>query len=108
MQMIFDIIGTPKEEEIEKISDPKAKKHLYGLPTKKKKNLKKTYPGCPPQGIELLFLLLRFDVPKRFTVDQALGHAYLEPVRDPTHERSLACELDFKFEDHQLSTDNLR
>jgi mitogen-activated protein kinase 1/3 len=108
MQMIFAVVGTPTAEEIEKITDSKARKYLYGLPEKKKKNLMKVYPGCPREGIDLLFSLLTFDVERRLTVDDALNHPYLAPVRDPVHELELTKAINFKFEEHQLTTANLR
>ena len=41
MQVMFDIIGTPDESKIEKISDEKARKYLRNLPRKRVKNLKR-------------------------------------------------------------------
>ncbi len=68
MQVIFDIIGTPTEEEIEKITDRKARKYLYGLPVKKQSNLKRRYQGATAEGklhVSLISLtLFEWDDPK--------------------------------------------
>jgi len=109
MQVIFDVIGSPTEEEIKKITDEKARKYLRNLPQRKKKNLKRMFPGCAndPAALDLLLLLLKFDVDKRITVEQALEHPYLKPVRDPAHERSKK-PVTFSFENAQLGQKKLR
>jgi len=109
MQVIFDVIGSPTEEEIKKITDEKARKYLRNLPQRKKKNLKRMFPGCAndKNALELLLLLLKFDVDKRITVNEALEHAYLKPVRDPAHERSKK-PVTFSFENAQLGQKKLR
>jgi len=109
MQVIFDVIGSPTEEEIKKITDEKARKYLRNLPQRKKKNLKRMFPGCAndKHALDLLLLLLKFDVDKRITVDKALEHPYLKPVRDPAHERSKK-PVTFSFENAQLGQKKLR
>lgn len=107
MQVIFEIIGTPSNEEIEKITDPKARKYLYGLPVRKPKNLKRRYPGATEEALDLLLRLLHFDVDKRITVDEALEHKYLGPVRDPNLEK-IHAPVTFQFEDVALSMKSLR
>merc|ERR1712129_489504 len=73
------------------------------------KNLKRMFPGCAndKNALELLLLLLKFDVDKRITVNQALEHPYLKPVRDPAHERSKK-PVTFSFENAQLGQKKLR
>lgn len=107
MQVIFDVIGSPDEEEIAKITDEKARKYLRNLPQRKKKNLKRMFPGADKHALSLMTELLRFDVDKRITVDQALEHPYLKPVRDPAHERAKK-PVTFSFESAQLGQKKLR
>jgi len=107
MQVIFDIIGSPTEEEIAKITDEKARKYLRNLPQRKKKNLKRMFPGIDKYADDLLIKLLMFDVDKRITVNQALEHPYLKAVRDPAHERAKK-PVTFSFESAQLGSRKLR
>merc|ERR1712154_487404 len=107
MQMIFDVIGSPTEDEIAKITDEKARKYLRNLPQRKKRNLKRMFPGADKHALSLMTELLRFDVDKRITVDQALEHPYLKPVRDPAHERAKK-PVTFSFESAQLGQKKLR
>jgi len=108
MQVIFGVTGSPTKQEIEAIDDPKARKYLRGLPPQKQENLKKRFPGAPQEGIDLLLRLLQFDVKKRINVEYALEHPYFDPVRDKSHELSFEKQLDFKFEDEELSENTLR
>ena len=94
LNIIFDVIGTPKEDEISKISDEQARNYLSKLPKKNPEPLEDKFPHSQRQGIDLLRKLLQFDVEKRITVDQALNHPYLEKVRD--HEAEVYTYL-FSF-----------
>jgi mitogen-activated protein kinase 1/3 len=107
MQVIFDVIGSPTEEEVMKITDEKARKYLRNLPVKRRANLKKIFPGADDNAIDLLLQLLRFDVDKRITVDQTLEHPYLQAVRDTAHERTKK-PVTFSFEAAQLGHRKLR
>merc|ERR1711978_756554 len=73
----------------------------------KKKNLKYMFPGADPNALDLMLQLLKFDVDKRITVDDALEHAYLKPVRDQAHERAKK-PVTFSFESAQLGSKKLR
>lgn len=105
--VIFDIIGSPTTEEVERITDDKARKYLYNLPPKKARNLKQIFPGTSNSGLELLKRLLTFDVKKRITVDQSLDHEYFSEVRDKDHER-FHKPVHFQFENVQLNAKTLR
>merc|ERR1712087_143841 len=107
MQVIFDVIGSPSEEEIAKVTDEKARKYLRNLPKRKKKNLKYMFPGADKQALDLMLCLLKFDVDKRITVDEALEHPYVKPVRDQAHERAKK-PVTFSFESAQLGSKKLR
>merc|ERR1712156_240725 len=62
MQVIFDVIGSPTESEIAKITDEKARKYLRNLPQRKKRNLKRMFPGADKNALDLMLKLLMFDV----------------------------------------------
>merc|ERR1712113_800412 len=56
---------------------------------------------------DLMVKLLKFDVDKRITIDEALEHPYLKSVRDPVHERAKKRVI-FSFESAQLGEKKLR
>eukprot|EP00481_Brizalina_sp_1-RS-2013_P001317 TRINITY_DN3253_c0_g1_i1.p1 TRINITY_DN3253_c0_g1~~TRINITY_DN3253_c0_g1_i1.p1 ORF type:complete len:101 (-),score=17.07 TRINITY_DN3253_c0_g1_i1:102-404(-) len=86
--VIFDVIGSPTEVENSKNNRMKKHVNIYVIYHNVKKNLKRMFPGADKHALDLMVLLLKFDVDKRITVDQALEHPYLKPVRDPAHERA--------------------
>ena len=107
MQFIFDIIGSPTEEEIAKITDEKARKYLRNLPQRKRKSMSRMFPGADAHAQDLLLRLLMFDVDKRITIDEALDHHYFKAVRDPTRER-VKKPVTFQFECTDLGPKKLR
>jgi len=107
MQVILSIIGSPSEEEIQKITDERARRYLHNLPICKPANLKRRFPGSSDDALDLLTSLLTFDVSKRINVEQSLAHPYLKPVRDTNHEKAHK-PVTFSFEDAQLNAKILR
>ena len=49
-------------------------------------DLQDKYKGAPPEALDLLKKLLHFNPSKRLTVQEALSHPYLAPVRDENEE----------------------
>ena len=81
MQIIIDLIGSPDESEMDKFKDERVKKYLMTLQPKKRKNLKRVFPGSDKNTLCLLSQFLKFDVDKRISVDQALEHPYFRNYR---------------------------
>lgn len=89
-----------------------SKKLIKNLPKNKKngKDFNKLFSFAHPDAIDLLKKLLTFDPEKRITVTEALAHPYLadlhleedEPIRESVDY------LDFEFEDHNLTTQQLK
>jgi len=89
-----------------------SKKLIKNLPKNKKngKDFNKLFSFANPEAIDLLKKLLTFDPEKRINVVDALAHPYLkdlhleedEPTREPVDY------LDFEFEDHNLTTQQLK
>eukprot|EP00484_Ammonia_sp_Unknown_P018900 CAMPEP_0197025052 /NCGR_PEP_ID=MMETSP1384-20130603/5491_1 /TAXON_ID=29189 /ORGANISM="Ammonia sp." /LENGTH=578 /DNA_ID=CAMNT_0042453537 /DNA_START=142 /DNA_END=1878 /DNA_ORIENTATION=+ len=97
IRVIFEVLGTPTKAEIASLNDEQARAYLEDLPKQKAQNLAEMFPGTSADGINLLVNLLKFDVKKRLTVQQALEHPYFTKVRDEeleaTHPR-----MKFDFE----------
>jgi mitogen-activated protein kinase 1/3 len=107
LNIIFDMIGTPSNDEINKIKDNKAKKYLLSLEEKNGQDLKLLFPDENDKSLNLLSKLLQFDVDKRITVDEALEHPYLKKVRAKNAEQRHETAI-FDFEDYNLSIDDLK
>lgn len=89
-----------------------SKKLIKNLPKNKKngKDFGKIFAFADNQAIDLLKKLLIFDPDKRITVNQALSHPYLADLHLEEDEpsRESVDYLDFEFEDHNLTTQQLK
>ena len=110
IQLIVDVIGYPDESVLSKIRSEKAKSYLERLPRKNGADLSILFPDCTKNARDLLNNLLAFDPEKRFDVNEAIQHPYLEslhcmedePIGDPLPR------LDFDFEHHFLTSSEYR
>lgn len=104
---IIDILGTPAAEDIEQVTQDKARRYLRSLPFKPKIPFNKLYPHANPLAVDLLERLLQFSPKKRLTLEEALKHPYLASLHDPADEplmdQAAFAQLDFSFERQQLS-----
>lgn len=96
LNLIFDVIGTPSPSDITAVDD-NVRRYLTKLPKKPAKSLAAEFPGAPSAAIDLLEKLLTFDPRKRITVDDALKHPYLAPVRRPDMEGAGPRRLSLDF-----------
>ncbi|XP_028046290.1 mitogen-activated protein kinase p38b isoform X3 [Monomorium pharaonis] len=101
LNLIMEILGTPRDEFMKKISSESARNYIQSLPPLKKKNFKDVFRGANPLAIDLLELMLELDAEKRITAEQALAHAYLAQYADPTDE-PVSLPYDQSFEDMDL------
>lgn len=79
LNVIFSVIGTPKEEDVEHLGD--VKNYLQGLASKPAKNLSLIFPIASPEAVDLLSKMLEFNPEKRISVKAALEHPFLASVR---------------------------
>ena len=109
LNVIFDVIGTPSEEDMDFITDPNGKLYLKSLKERPKKNLKTKFPGSSDDALDLLDKMIKFNPNQRYTVNQALEHKFFEEVRDKDKEIEADFNLEFEFEkDEELNMEKLR
>lgn len=109
LSVIFDIIGTPSEDETSFVTDQKALEYLKTFTSRKKKDLSKKYPGAELTGIDLLMRMLNFNPFLRPSVNECLEHPFFDEVRDKSNEinSNTSPQLDFDNE-KELSEEELR
>jgi len=84
LKMIFDVIGTPSDAEVEEMAKDAAayvKKQYAPRPAE---DLQKKFPGASPATLDLLGKCLTFDPKKRITIDEAIIHPCFSAVQSQT------------------------
>lgn len=103
MNLIFNDIGTPTNDDLEFISNEKANQYIRRLKPKPKVPWNVKFPNANPEALDLLERMLQFSPGKRISVDEALEHPYLDELHIPETETECQETFDFTFED-ELST----
>lgn len=108
--LIISILGTPPPEETQGSTNKKSKDYVSSLPYKPKIPFTHLFPTANPLACDLLDKLLQFDPDKRYTVEQALAHPYLDQLH--CEEDEPVCEnfdlQDFYFEYLKTTKEDLR
>ncbi|KAL3660153.1 hypothetical protein V7S43_014686 [Phytophthora oleae] len=108
LKIIMDVVGSPSEDSMDFITNPKAKRFILRQPKKPKVPLSTVYPRATPQCLDLLEKMLVFDPRKRITIQEALDHPYLSMVRDRSVEKTCPTPFDFAFENTDLTKQKLQ
>ncbi|GME75388.1 unnamed protein product [Ambrosiozyma monospora] len=88
VQLIFELLGTPRGEEVNCVKSRKAREYIKRCRTFKRIPFKKIFRQVDPDAIDLLEKLLTFDPALRITAEQSLEHPYVEVYRNPEEEIS--------------------
>ena len=73
LNVIFDVIGSPTTDEIERVHDEGARKYLRQLETRggtKAQDIGALFPGASNASIDLLKRMIAFDPDKRITIEE--------------------------------------
>ena len=108
LRVVFNLIGTPSASEIERFRDKNVQIYLNNMTPSKPESLGAKFPATNGHGIKLLTDMLRFDVTKRITVEDALKSPFFENVRDEAAEVRAAKKENFEFEDIDIDIKKLR
>ncbi len=86
LEVIFEVLGTPTEDEIRRVRVEEVRESLRRLPPRKPEDLHRRFPGADAQALDMLTRFLRFLPEDRLTLDEALAHPFLSMVRRPHDE----------------------
>jgi mitogen-activated protein kinase 1/3 len=108
LAIIFDVIGTPNEEDKSYVTDAKALEYLDAFPKSPRTDLNTLYPGAGTDAIDLLNRILVFNPYFRISVDEALTHPFFKKVKKAEKETKAANEIQIEFEKDHLDRKKLR
>lgn len=86
MAVIFEVIGTPNEEDKSFVTDGKAMDYLNAFPRREKVDLSTIYPGAGEEAINLLHKILVFNPYFRISIDECLEHPFFTKLRKAEKE----------------------
>lgn len=109
LNLIFDVLGTPSNDDLDFISDNMAFDYLKSFDKRPPKNLFDSYAGSSKESIDLLYNMIKFNPNKRITVNQALDHSFFSEIRKKELEINARHSLKFDFEkDENLDIEKIR
>ena len=109
LHMIFNVLGTPSEFDIESLEKSDTKRYIRCFTPREGTGLAAKFPGANAETIDLLQRMLVFNYRHRVQVQQILEHPYLQEVRRPNAEVVAPQQVFLPFElEPELSQDHLR
>ncbi|CAH0479988.1 unnamed protein product [Peronospora belbahrii] len=81
LQLILQLVGSPPADDMEFVTNTKAKRWMARQQPQEAKPLISVCPNAPTEALDLMKKLLEFDPRKRISVDDAIAHPFLAPCR---------------------------
>ena len=81
LNIIFDVIGTPEQSDLNYITDKRVLAYLQSFPKRARKDIKVIFPAAGEEALDLLVNTLKFSHQERVTLDDALKHSFFDKVR---------------------------
>jgi len=99
LRIIFEILGTPGDDNLNWIKTPEAKQWVRHIIPHRGITIQKIFAKAAPEAQDLLARMLQVDPTKRISVIDALAHPYFTEQHNPAKE--VTCEkfdISFEFE----------
>lgn len=99
LNMIFNVLGTPSDEDIQCLEKEDAKKYIRIFPPRGGIDLATRFPGASLDAVQLLKRMLVFNPIKRISIDEALASPLFKDIRNPSVETVAATKVKLPFDD---------
>jgi len=86
MELIIELLDRPNDEDLDNMKISYANELLPNLKGKKMKSFSKIFENCPPEAIDLLRKLLRYNPKERISVTEVLAHPYFSRFHNEAEE----------------------
>lgn len=98
LNMIFDLIGTPSEQDLANLERDDAKRYIKHFNVRVGQGIAQKFSWADPQSISFLEQMLRFSARDRISVAAALNHPLLTDYRAPETETTAPGFITLEFE----------
>lgn len=107
LNMIFNILGTPSDDDIECLEKADARRYIQCFTRRDGLGLSEKFKNSSLDAIDLLSKMLQFNPRKRVTVDESLEHPFFADVRHSGESVArdqvfLQFELEPELDENQL------
>jgi mitogen-activated protein kinase 1/3 len=108
LSIIFDVIGTPSEDEMSFVTDQKALEYLHTFKPLERSDLTNVYPGAGPDAIDLLNKILVLNPYFRISLAECMEHDFFKKFRKSEKELDSEQSISFDWEGEELDKVRLR
>jgi mitogen-activated protein kinase 1/3 len=109
LAVIFQLIGSPMEEDKSFVTDQKALEYLNTFQNLQRADMHAKYPGSPPEAIDFLEKSLVFNPYFRISLEQCIEHPLFKGVRKQGQVESIKGQpVVLEFEKEELTKDRMR
>jgi len=109
LEMIFNVIGTPTDAEVDMMHDAEAKKYLKSFTSRRGDGFKKRIPQADSEDRDVLRQLICFHPEKRPSAEQLLDHKIFADVRERHKEVKAKSVVTLSFrEEAEISKHRLK
>ncbi|CAD8052227.1 unnamed protein product [Paramecium primaurelia] len=104
IEKIIELIGRPKQEDLELINAPLAQQVLDGISMQKRKSFAGFFPNASPDFIDFIRQCLNWNPSKRMTIDEALKHQLMKEFANTEDEKTLKSIIKIPFNENKKLT----
>jgi len=98
LNMIFNLLGTPSEEDVNQLERDDAKRYIRCFQKREGDCLAQKFRNGEPDALNILETMLRFNPQARTSVSAALEHRLFRDIRDPAREIASRSYVTLEFE----------